>query len=112
LTTDDTEEVGLSRSIISLIVFMLLITSVSLLTACGGDGDTEQNIEPGESSVNGQALLEEHCQECHSLTYVTGASKSESGWSQTVDRMIGYGVDIESAERDALVEFLAQEYGQ
>ena len=100
------------KNIIPLVVIAFLICSVGLLVACGGGGTSEQSVETEESTFDGQALLDDRCEGCHSLSYVTETSKTESGWAQTVNRMIGYGADLDSAERDALVAYLTQEYGQ
>ena len=100
------------RSTLSLLVLVSLVAATGLLAACGGGVVDSPADEPEEPAFDGQTVLREQCTSCHSSSYVTGASKSESGWAQTVDRMIGYGADLDSAERDALVAFLVQEYGE
>ena len=100
------------RSTFSLLVLVSLVAATGLLVACGEGGADGPAAEPDEPAFDGQTVLQEQCTRCHSSSYVTGASKSQSGWEQTVARMIGYGADLDSTERDALVAFLAQEYGE
>ena len=97
---------------IRMVVLALLVALVGLLGACGGGGAADATTGQEEPAFDGRAVLQDRCTVCHSLTHVTGASKSESGWARTVERMIGYGADLDSAERDALVAYLTQEYGQ
>jgi len=76
---------------------LIALIATLLLVACGGEPD-------------GASLLESRCDKCHSLTRVTSADKTAEGWAVTVDRMITNGAELTDAERDILVEYLAQEY--
>jgi hypothetical protein len=43
---------------------------------------------------------------------VTSASKSRVGWDQTVVRMVKRGAELNDEEQTALIDYLAQTYGQ
>ncbi len=59
----------------------------------------------------GPVLLEERCTACHNLARVESAQKSRESWADTVDRMIGYGVELSDAERTILLDYLVATYG-
>ncbi len=54
-------------------------------------------------------LIEERCAGCHSLGLVYRAQKSEPGWEKTVDRMIGYGAQMDKEERTAVIKYLLEQ---
>jgi hypothetical protein len=58
------------------------------------------------------ALLEEKVQGGHSVTRVLNASYDYEGWIRVIDRMIGYGADINAEERELLAVWLTQRSGQ
>ena len=62
------------------------------------------------AAFDGQALLQDRCTACHSLTRIETASKTAEGWEATVNRMVGYGVVLSAEELDALVQYLAETY--
>jgi cytochrome c5 len=63
------------------------------------------------ASFDGEALLQERCTECHSLSRTTSASKSREQWEQTVTRMVDYGAALSDEEQAGLIEYLAENYG-
>jgi len=67
---------------------------------------TAQPTEP-----EGQVLLEERCTACHGLDRVEQAQKSREAWVTTVDRMVGYGVQLSESERTVLLDYLVETYG-
>ena len=89
----------------------LVIGLAVFSVACGGgeangDGDTS-----GGDTPTGQALLEGRCAQCHGLERVTSASKSVEEWQSTVARMIEKGAQLDGAEAETLVAYLADTYG-
>jgi cytochrome c5 len=65
---------------------------------------------PPTAGIDGQALLQDRCTGCHSLTRVETASKTAEAWEATVNRMIGYGVVLSAEELEVLVQYLAETY--
>jgi mono/diheme cytochrome c family protein len=72
----------------------------------------EESPTEAPASVDGEALLQDRCARCHGLDRTTGASKSREGWATTVDRMIDKGVVLSAEERDVLISYLAEMYGE
>ena len=59
----------------------------------------------------GKAILTEHCQECHELSYVTKAHKTSDDWQATVQAMIDKGAGVPPEKVDTLVRYLAKNFG-
>ena len=78
-------------------------------TATEESGEQEPTVPP--ATADGMVLLEERCTVCHDLERVVSAQKDREGWEQTVDRMIRRGANLNTEERDILVDYLAQTYG-
>jgi hypothetical protein len=70
--------------------------------------------EPTEEPVptGAEALLQERCTECHALSQTTSSKKSRVGWEQTVTRMVKRGANLNEEEQAALIDYLAETYGQ
>jgi hypothetical protein len=84
---------------------LLLLVLGLVLAACGG----AQEPAAG-SDLDGKALVEERCTECHNLQTVTSAKKSRDGWTSNVERMIGKGARLNDAEKAAVIDYLAEAY--
>ncbi|MGD2164920.1 MAG: hypothetical protein PVH50_05255 [Anaerolineae bacterium] len=91
-------------------IIVLLVVAASLVSACGGTGSDQPAAEE-PMDIDGETLLQERCTECHTLDRVTGAAKSQTGWEQTVTRMVGRGAELSEEEQAILVDHLAETYG-
>ncbi len=58
-------------------------------------------------ALDGAALVAERCTVCHSAERIEAAEKDLAGWTETVDRMIGNGAQLDEAEREAVINYLA-----
>jgi hypothetical protein len=110
----------------SIFVITMLIT-VGLLAACGGAETSQPTVPPKveESteipdvvepttlppSINSDALLQQRCTVCHNLNRVTNKTWSLQQWEQNVSDMIRKGARLNAEEKDALVNYLAENYG-
>jgi len=63
--------------------------------------------EPTTTALNGDELVATRCTVCHSRDRIDNATKDSAGWTETVDRMIGYGAQLTAEERDAVIEYLS-----
>ncbi|WP_119065384.1 hypothetical protein [Aggregatilinea lenta] len=69
--------------------------------------DVEQSdVDPG--TLDGNALVDERCTTCHTRERIDAQDKDEAGWTETVDRMISYGAELDSAERQAVIDYLVE----
>lgn len=66
----------------------------------------ESDVDP--STLDGNALIDERCTVCHDRQRIDAQDKDEAGWTETVDRMISYGADLDSAERQAVIDYLVE----
>jgi mono/diheme cytochrome c family protein len=86
-------------------ILALLVLS-TLVAACGA----QQGGSSGSGTLDGKALVEERCSVCHGLDRVTSASKSRAEWQANVERMVEQGADLNAAEQEAVIEYLAEAY--
>lgn len=66
---------------------------------------------PAAPSAEDSALLEKHCSSCHAIDDVTTKSKDATAWAETIDRMVGYGAQLETGDRDRIQKFLIAHNG-
>jgi|WetSurMetagenome_2_1015567.scaffolds.fasta_scaffold1707818_1 hypothetical protein len=100
------------------IVFTILIltTLAMVLAACGSAATQSSGTTPASSagtstSIDAKALIESNCTTCHSLDRITSAHKTETQWSDTVDRMIGRSsITFTADEKAAVIQYLAANY--
>lgn len=98
-----------TRLLIGSLVVIFVLGLV--LAACGGAEEPAPGTEgeqPG--ALDGQALVEERCSQCHNLQTVTSANKSRDAWQSTVERMIEKGARLNEAEKEAVIDYLAEAY--
>lgn len=60
--------------------------------------------------LEGKALMEARCTQCHTLDRVIAAKKDAAAWQNNVDRMIGKGAELSPEEAKVLVDYLAATY--
>jgi|GEM_PF-751044 len=68
-------------------------------------------VEPSDvdpATLDGNALIDERCTVCHTRERIDMQDKDEAGWTQTVDRMISYGAQLDEAERQAVINYLVE----
>ncbi len=65
---------------------------------------------PGAAQLDGAALVQERCTACHSIARIESAHKDEAGWTDTVDRMISYGAQLNDEEKAAVIAYLVANY--
>ena len=66
--------------------------------------------EEAPAALEGKSLLEERCTQCHGLGGVERAKKTEEEWKATVERMVGKGAQLDEAEQELLIQYLAETY--
>lgn len=53
-----------------------------------------------------EALIAEKAHDKHTLDFILGQDKTAEEWSETLDRMIGYGAKISPEEKILIIEWL------
>jgi hypothetical protein len=89
------------------IICIFLILGVFLIS-CGTSTTTP--LSSGGSTLDGQTLMQQRCSVCHSLDRVTSAQKTLDQWTVSVNRMIAHGAQLNPAEEQTLVAYLAANY--
>ena len=105
----------MNRRIVAVFTMMLLVVLLgSLLAACGAEDEaavpTPEQEEAAPVTLDGKSLVEERCTQCHDLGRVERAMKAEEEWKATVERMVGKGAQLNEAEQEVVVQYLAEAY--
>lgn len=76
----------------------------------GGAGEPAATEDAGGDTgmLDGNALVDERCTVCHSRERIDAADKDEAGWTETVDRMISNGAQLNDEERAAVIQYLVE----
>ncbi len=60
--------------------------------------------------LDGAALVQKYCTECHSLNRVKRERGDVAEWTKIVEKMIVEGLEVTEAEKQAIITYLAQTY--
>jgi len=71
---------------------------------------TEEEMEaeapPAPAEVDVEALIREKVAGNHDLDRIFNATKTREEWNVTLERMIGYGADINEEEKRIIIDYL------
>ena len=59
----------------------------------------------------GKETFSKVCSACHGLDLATGQKKTAEEWKATVDKMAGYGAEASDKDFEAIVAYLAKNFG-
>jgi hypothetical protein len=88
---------------------LILLLSFFAATATAGESQILLKDRPGRNQVIAQ------CAMCHSLDYITQHAMilDRAGWEKTVGKMINVmGAPINNADKQIIIDYLAQNYGK
>lgn len=102
------------RMLFTFIPVFLALLLASFFAACGEakQATPAPATAPGTPALDGQTLLQERCTQCHDLGRVEGARKTAEEWKATIERMIGKGAQLNQAEQELLIKYLAAKYSK
>jgi len=105
----------MNRRIVAVFTMILLVVLLgSLLAACGAKDETAvptpEQEEAAPVTLDGKSLVEERCTGCHDLGRVERAKKTEEEWKATVERMVSKGTQLNQAEQEVVIQYLAEAY--
>ena len=86
---------------------VVLLTPIMITSEGVMDAERIGELELDSMMVDGNAVIDAKCTTCHTRERVDAAEKDRMGWEETVDRMIGKGIDMSDEERTAVLDFLA-----
>lgn len=97
-----------NKSITTISIFFIFLILGVLLVSCGTTATTPNTS--GGSTLDGQTLMQQRCSVCHSLDRVASAHKTLDQWTVSVTRMISHGAQLNPAEEQTLLAYLAANY--
>ena len=77
---------------------------VAYLASAGGTNPTARGRQTAE--LDGAAVLQRNCQQCHELAVASKKADSEN-WDAVIARMMTYGARLTPADRQKLIEYLS-----
>ena len=84
------------------VFFCALIVGVAWATASAAD-----QLPPGKM----QAKVQAACTQCHTVANITKKPRTRAEWSKVLDKMTGYGADVEDKDRAAILDYLTKNFG-
>jgi mono/diheme cytochrome c family protein len=96
---------------VSVVAFALLLAAA--LAACGGETPQEEPTTPAATAtgtLDGAALVQDRCTQCHDLARVEGESASAEEWTAIVDNMVARGAQLDDQERQAVIDYLSEQF--
>lgn len=65
------------------------------------------DLPPGKM----QAKVKASCTQCHTVANITKKTHNRAEWSKILDKMTGYGADVDDKDRDAIIDYLTANFG-
>jgi cytochrome c5 len=59
----------------------------------------------------GKDLLQQICTDCHGLDVITSQRATKDGWASIVDSMVSRGANGTKDQLDAIIDYLAKNFG-
>jgi sulfite dehydrogenase (cytochrome) subunit B len=87
---------------------LLALLVLATIPALGAEPELALKPAPGHE------LVETNCQICHSLDYIPMNSPflAQKGWDAEVHKMIkAYGAPLDDTDAQAIIDYLAKNYG-
>jgi quinoprotein glucose dehydrogenase len=66
---------------------------------------------PSKDLLSGEALVASSCSGCHARSIVSSQRKTREGWTETVYRMISFGLSLTDSEIERVVNYLTENHG-
>jgi mono/diheme cytochrome c family protein len=60
----------------------------------------------------GKEIFEKVCSQCHGLDIITNLKHTKAEWQSVIDTMAGYGASAKDEEFEAIVNYLAKNFGK
>src|ERR1700739_4448557 len=94
------------RSIASLGLIAVLVLSFAALGQKPGASKATEDLPAGPM----QAKATTSCLECHEARIILQQRLSKAAWTKEVDKMVKGGAVVDTADRDALIDYLSTHF--
>lgn len=92
--------------LVLMMTIMALMLTIGLIACSGAKQEAAPAAAP--SALDGEALVQERCTQCHDLGRVESATKTRDEWKANVERMVALGAQLDEAEQEAAIGYLAE----
>jgi len=87
------------------------LAPLAVAQTAGDRADPNPNVTRDLPSGEGRVIVQQDCKGCHALKVVTSKRASKEQWSALVNQMISRGAEVADEDVDALVSYLAKNFG-
>jgi cytochrome c5 len=106
------------RTVSMLAIALAAITATASMAQAGataGEGQQTQLASPAlapttTDDAEGRALFEANCSSCHEASDATSQAKDLAGWTETIEKMVGYGAPVATQDQERIAAYLAATY--
>ena len=92
----------------------MLVIALAMITATGGMAQTQlasPALAPTTTDdAEGRAVFEANCSSCHESSDATSQAKDLAGWTETIEKMVGYGAPVATQDQERIAAYLAATY--
>jgi len=74
-------------------------------------GAAPASQDSAASDAAGKALIDEKCVSCHGADLITSKQSNKADWTALIDRMKGYGAQVDDKQAATLIDYLVRHYG-
>src|SRR5579872_6918932 len=99
---------GLRRGRVLLAVFCILAIASSAPFAARAQKSANLTADLPAGEMQGKATAA--CTECHEARIILQQRLSKAAWTKEVDKMAKWGADVDTADRDALIDYLSSNF--
>lgn len=89
----------------------MVIAATALFAVSVGVAGAQTGSAPALPAGDGQKQVIDACQGCHDLSMVTDQKHNAAEWKMIVDTMVERGAQVKPADHDAIVAYLAKNFG-
>jgi len=87
-----------------------LIISIGLYLLVAG-GTSAYGQDNNDRNKRGRELYETVCTQCHTTNAIEVTRDGRHGWEDTVHKMVSAGAQIDAAEMEIVIDYLASRFG-
>ncbi len=80
--------------------------AIAMLSMAAWGASAPEQLPPGPMQEKASAV----CGSCHAVRIVVQQRLSKAAWTKEVDKMTKWGAEVDSKDRDALIDYLSANF--
>ena len=87
--------------------FGLALALIGAVSVAKGASSPSEQLPAGPMQEKAAAA----CTSCHEARIIVQQRLSKAAWAKEVDKMVKWGAEVDPADRDALIDYLSDNFG-